>query len=63
MTDRCLHERSAPRVEARCDYGLLAYLFLAMGSTVRPKRVRFVCLECHETFDIAEDPETLAKYA
>ena len=57
----CGHDRAHPRVQEKARYGFWAWLALAMGATVVPYRLDFVCAQCGTVFDRTTDPAELQR--
>ena len=59
---RCGHARDHYMVSSECTYSVGGYIWLIIGVTVYPIRVRFRCRKCGELFETSTDPEICKKY-
>lgn len=59
---RCGYDRTHHLVDAKGDYTLWGWFLVGMGSSARPKRIRFLCTRCHEVFDETTNPTELRKF-
>ncbi len=58
----CGHTRDHYMVSSDCTYSVGGYIWLIIGVTVYPIRVRFRCRKCGEVFETSTDPAVCKKY-
>ena len=51
----CGHDRHHSDVQEKARYGFWGWLALAMGATVVPRRLDYVCTRCRVLFDSSSD--------
>ena len=59
---RCGHTREHYMVSSECTYSVGGYIWLLIGVTVYPIRVRFRCRTCGEAFETSTDREVCRKF-
>ena len=59
---KCGHDKNHVEVHPKHSYSIMGWILLAYGSSIRPKKVTFVCSHCHTEFDSTEDPTELKNY-
>ena len=61
-TCSCGHDFEHYMVSANNDYTFWGWVLVWTGVSATPKRVRFRCRDCGETFAETDDPELCKRY-
>ena len=61
-TCRCGHDRDHNLVSLEHDYSLVGVILLTLGSSARPRELRWRCRYCRQVIDATRGPERIDRH-